>query len=70
MRKVIVQNCDDKRFSFFFFVSSSALVLDSLRDGVGESGFFELLAFGDLCTLLQFVMVDDVLKISDSLMQT
>ena len=37
--------------------------LDSLWDGVGEGGLFQLFSFGDLCTLLQFVMVDDVLKI-------
>ncbi len=37
--------------------------LDSLWYGVGKGWFFQLFSLGDLCTLLQFVMVDDVLKI-------
>jgi hypothetical protein len=56
------------KYFLSFFRYEFGASLDSLRDGVGEGGFFELLAFGDLCTLLQFVMVDDVLKIRDSLM--
>jgi hypothetical protein len=61
VRKLTAQNCDDKIFSFFRF--EFGIDSDSLRDSVGEGGFFEFFAFGDLCTLLQFVMVDDVLKI-------
>ena len=40
-------------------------VLDRLGDGVGEGWLLQFFSLGYLSTLLQFVVVDDVLKIEE-----
>jgi len=41
-------------------------LLDGLRHSVGEGGLFQLLSLRDFCTLLKFVVVDDILKLRDT----